>query len=552
MVLWLMKSHREEDTMSLSYEYDKHDRRDILRHAKALEGYVVGDVYELEVHGKHRDNILQYYAEKCIQGWTDEDGTSHRGDKGRIGFLVQEVYFDEPRDNEAQADLGAVGVELKVSPLIYKTRAGLKVKERLVLGMINRNEQLPEKFCDSHIYEKCKLMMLVYYIDETNQGRTPFQFPFHKSAYVKIPEVDMAMIEQDYRYIRDCVNEGRYSDLHESEAHYLSPCTKNGGRAFSFKPSYMNQLFSEYIDANNLLYDPDKDEETYDIIRQYDAIISDADELKEHTFEEIVLSRFKPYIGMTVTEIRQALMEPDDFEQWFSKKTIDKAEFARTTFAMLGITSEQAEEFVRSNTYVKTLRVKKDLSMDEDISFSAFDFKELMEENWEESTVYEEMVDRQFLWSVFKEDGDDFVFHGARFWSLPQEDEPTIHKGWEDIRDIIREGVKFVKDQKDDGTLILTRRGMNRMLNNFPDTKNTNPRRKEYRLCKSPKEFNKIISIRPHASLVYYDLKSIGYVDTENPRSNGSELPNGDIMTKQCFWFNNEYILEQIQDLFEG
>lgn len=290
MVLWLMKSHRKEDEMSLSYEYDKHDRRDILRHAKALEGCVVGDVYELEVTGKHRNDILQYYAEKYIQGWTDEYRTSHRGDKGRIGFLVQEVYFDEPRDNEAQADLSAVGVELKVSPLIYKTRAGLKVKERLVLGMINRNEQLPEKFCYSHIYEKCKLMMLVYYIDETNQGRTPFQFPFHKSAYVKIPEVDMAMIEQDYRYIRDCVNEGRYSDLHESEAHYLSPCTKNGGRAFSFKPSYMNQLFSEYIDANNLLYDPDKDEETYDIIRQYDAIISDAEELRDHTFEEIVLS----------------------------------------------------------------------------------------------------------------------------------------------------------------------------------------------------------------------------------------------------------------------
>ncbi|MCC2220016.1 hypothetical protein LKD28_13460 [Coprococcus sp. CLA-AA-H212] len=537
--------------MSLSYEYDKHDRRDILRHAKALEGCVVADVYELEVTGKHRNDILQYYAEKCIQGWTDEYGTSHRGDKGRIGFLVQEVYFDEPRDNEAQADLGAVGVELKVSPLIYKTRAGLKVKERLVLGMINRNEQLPEKFCDSHIYEKCKLMMLVYYIDETNQGRTPFQFPFHKSAYVKIPEVDMAMIEQDYRYIRDCVNEGRYSDLHESEAHYLSPCTKNGGRAFSFKPSYMNQLFSEYIDANNLLYDPDKDEETYDIIRQYDAIISDAEELRDHTFEEIVLSRFKPYIGMTVTEIRQSLMEPDDFEQWSSKTTIDKAEFARTTFAMLGITSEQAEEFVRSNTYVKTLRVNSDLTMNEDISFSAFEFKDLIEETWEESTVYEEMVDRQFLWSVFKEDGDDFVFFGARFWRLPQEDESIIRKGWEDIRDIIREGVEFVKDQKEDGTPILTKRGMNRMLNNFPDTRNTNPKRKEYRLCKSPKEYNKIISIRPHASLVYYDLKSIGYADTENPRSNGSELPNGDVMTKQCFWFNNEYILEQIQDMFE-
>ena len=223
--------------MPLSYEYNKHDRRDILRHAKALEGYVVGDVYILEETGKRREDILQYYAERFIHGWTDDDGIEHRGDKGRIGFLVQEVYFDEPRDHVAEADLGAVGVELKVSPLIYKQRAGLKVKERLVLGMINRNNPLPEKFCDSHIYEKCRLMMLVYYIDETNQGRTPFQFPFYKSAYVRIPDVDMAMIEQDYRYIRDCVNEGRYEDLHESETNYLSPCKKNSGRAFSFKPS---------------------------------------------------------------------------------------------------------------------------------------------------------------------------------------------------------------------------------------------------------------------------------------------------------------------------
>ena len=50
---------------------------------------------------------------------------------------------------------------------------------------------------------------------------------------------------------------------------------------------------------------------------------------------------------------------------------------------------------------------------------------------------------------------------------------------------------------------------------------------------------------------MYYDLKSIGYTDTENSRNNGSELPNGDIMTKQCFWFNNEYILEQLKDMFE-
>lgn len=394
-------------------------------------------------------------------------------------------------------------------------------------------------------------MMLVYYIDETKQHKTPFQFPFYKSAYFRIPLTDLAMIEKDYEYIRGCVNEDRYDDLHESNAHYLSPCVKNNGRAFSFKVSYMNQIFNEYLDTGNLLYDPNADQETFDILKEYDAIITDAEELKERTFEEIVQEKFKPYIGMTIDEIRKKVMSSEEYSAWLSKENADKADFARTTYAMLGIKSPQAEEFVKANIYVKTLRVNQDLSMNENISFSAFDFLDLMEEDWETSTVYEEMVEREFLWSIFKSDGNDFVFCGAKFWSIPKSDVSIIHQGWEDIREIIKDGVKFVKDRKDDGTLITTARGKNRILNNFPDSKNTNSKRKEFNLCPSPKPYNPIISIRPHASLVYYDLKSIGYSDTDNPRVNGSMLPNGDIMTKQCFWFNNEYILKQLQDMLK-
>jgi len=93
-----------------------------------------------------------------------------------------------------------------------------------------------------------------------------------------------------------------------------------------------------------------------------------------------------------------------------------------------------------------------------------------MEESWEESTVYEEMVDRKFLWSVFKDNGEDFVFYGARFWRLPSQDESIVKEGWDDIREIIRDGVVFVKDRKDDGTFILTKRGKNNRLTNIADT----------------------------------------------------------------------------------
>jgi len=30
------------------------------------------------------------------------------------------------------------------------------------------------------------------------------------------------------------------------------------------------------------------------------------------------------------------------------------------------------------------------------------------------------------------------------------------------------------------------------------------------------------------------------------------ELPNGDKMTKQCFWLNKKYVLKNIQDIIEG
>ena len=41
-----------------------------------------------------------------------------------------------------------------------------------------------------------------------------------------------------------------------------------------------------------------------------------------------------------------------------------------------------------SNTYVKTLRINEDGTMNEDISFSAFEFSDLIEETWEESQVF--------------------------------------------------------------------------------------------------------------------------------------------------------------------
>ena len=55
---------------NLQYEYNINDRRDIYRHSKELENKVVGDVYQLELNGKKRENLppaslgLSYFREE--------------------------------------------------------------------------------------------------------------------------------------------------------------------------------------------------------------------------------------------------------------------------------------------------------------------------------------------------------------------------------------------------------------------------------------------------------------------------------------------------------
>ncbi len=528
----------------LNYEFDASSEKDVLRHAKALEGHVVGDVYELEKQGKKRAEILDRYQEKRITGGILQNGETVKYAKGSIGNLVQEIYFGIPANSDRRCDIKECGVELKVSKLVELKSNELRVKERLVLGMINSKESLPQNFEDSHVYEKCRLILLVYYINRALDGLKPFQFPFYKSVYMTIPRCDLPQIKRDYEYIRDCVNGKRYNQLHERRAKYLSPAPKNGKRAFSFKISYMNQIFSEYIKSGILMYKPGDKSFAFQARQKYESIVKDERELARKSLEEIVCEKFQKYKGQTIFEIRKQLMKKAEYQNWLSSRSSkpNKAELAKTTFMMLGIKGNKAEEFEKAGIYVKTLKVNKDGSMNEDISFPAFEFDELVSQSWMKSSVYLDIVEREFFWAVFQESDDGFRFRGVKFWTVPEGDVDEIKKGWSDIRSIVKKNkVRFFVKNRDKGKPIV--------WNSFPDSQNIHKGSEKYRECRASCDMNRIIAIRPHTSQVYYDLKNPRYSDTRYSRFNGSKLPNGDVMTKQCFWLQNEYVLEAVQDL---
>ena len=171
-------------------------------------------------------------------------------------------------------------------------------------------------------------------------------------------------------------------------------------------------------------------------------------------------------------------------------------------YRILGIKGDRAEEFEKANIVVKAIRIGKNDRIKESMSFPSFRFKELIKEEWEDSTFGNYLRETRFLFVVYKSDRDDVLrLRGCQFWNIPYEDlETNVRSVWEKTKKVIRDGLQI------------------RMING----KRTNnfPKASEDPVC----------HVRPHAQNAQ---------DTY-------ELPDGRQYPKQCFWLNNTYILDQI------
>ena len=135
------------------------------------------------------------------------------------------------------------------------------------------------------------------------------------------------------------------------------------------------------------------------------------------------------------------------------------------------------------------------------------------------------MVDTKYMFAIFKKDEyynqdkynsehteKHLILNNIVFWQLPECDEQEVERVWRKACQSINEGagLKKVKWGK-----------KYRMTNTLPKQSES-----------------KVAHMRPHTTKSGYTSDS-PYADI---------LPNGSYMTKQCFWFNREYILEQIKN----
>lgn len=472
-------------------EYDRTDPLSIEAYSQKMIGKTFRQLIE-----KDKSRPATTLRENDVVYGSSEVSETKRN-KGNLGQIIEEKFFHYACNSDSRPDFYEAGVELKVTPYRINQNGSLSAKERLILTMIDYFQVVNEKFEESHLWNKSKLILLVYYL-YTKEVKYNIDYRIDYSRLFTPPEQDVMIIRHDYHIIVSKIKEGKAHELSEGDTLYLGAAPKAATskdrrkqpfsdepakpRAFAFKSSYMTYVLNNYIVPGKATYEPIIQDETVD------------------SFEDYVVEKIDRYRGYSVEDLCM------EFDIEIEKKP--KSLEAILAYRMLGIKGNHAEEFEKASVAVKTIRIGKNDRIKESMSFPAFRFKELIEEDWEDSVFGNYLRETRFLFVVYKFDEEDVLrLKGCQFWNIPYNDlETDVRSVWEKTKQVVKEGIEV--------TMVNGRRN-----NNLPKASE-----------------NPVCHVRPHAQNAQ---------DTY-------ELPDGREYPKQCFWLNNTYIYKQIDDEIKG
>lgn len=471
--------------------YDKTDPISIFEYAKPLIGHtlreLVGD-----------DAINEFISKNKSQN------------KGELGQMVEELYYHYKPNSSPEPDFEEAGVELKTTGLKKLKDLSLQIKERLVIDMINYEEIIKETFEMSLFYRKFRLMLLLFYLYK--KGVEQFDRCFLYVVLWRIPEKDLLIIKHDFEVIVEKIRRGEAHLLSEGDTEYLGACRKGQKgdslrkqpnseigaprRAFSLKPSYMRTVL-EYVKSS-------KEDAVVNFKYQVkDSQLVGASELKKRSFEDIILQKFDDYKSKSFVDICTSLGV--NFEKSKNKYALIASRIVMGKSGNVNLT----EEFKKAGLQLKTIRIEENGRIREAMSFENINYQEVYEtDDWYDSRLYE-IFSGRFLFVIFRADGTTFSYRDknnelkqeksykletAFFWTMPQNDLEVAEEYWNHIRKTI------IENQID------------------------------------PRHFNSIKSSRFHVRPKATTAKD----RTENP--------NGGLVKKYCYWFNNNYVTEIVNN----
>lgn len=453
--------------------YDKTSKYSIEEYGKKLIGKSFKDVLNEYpyISNKEKEKLYEYY--------------NNPRSKGSLGNLIEAYYFLYAPNSKSEADFNEAGVELKVTPYLINKSLTMRAKERLVLSMIDYDNDCNLPFEENHMYKKCAIMLIVYYLYEQEKERLDYIMNYIK--LFEFPEADLEIIKNDYNKIMSKIREGKAHEISEGDTIYLGACTKAADstkvrsqpfsnipaqpRAYCLKNSYMTYILNKYIVNEN---------------KEYESIIKDSSILKNKTLEEYIIEKMSKYYGKSVNNLKSIFN--------INISTTTKSFNYLLAKCMLEVENDKIEEFEKANISVKTIRVEKNGIIRESMSFPAFKYMDIVNQNFEDSDLYETFSSTRYLFMIFKyNEKRELIFTKAMFWNVPYSDLNTeIKKVWNETKKRIKLG----------------------QYNNLP------------KMTESP-----ITHVRPHGR----------NADDVFP------TPDGNTATKKCFWLDRHYIMKQIK-----
>lgn len=348
--------------------------------------------------------------------------TDNISNKGDLGNMVEKYYYKYQPDNTShRPDFPEAGVELKTTGVLRRSDGSYKAKERLVLTMINYTNLIEEKWETSSLVEKCRLMLILFYLYEKGISVFDRRFVLNPLLF-EFPVEDLEIIKRDWETIRKKIEDGKAHELSEGDTYYLGACRKGSGgvdevlkkqpsssvlaksRAFSLKPSYVNRIIEGHTSEVGIL-----------------------DITAELSIEEATQNKFEPYLGKTVDEISTSL-------GLHKQGKNDKGFYRNLTMRILGGAKQAVPELDKAGVELKTIRVNKDWMPAEAMSFPAFKYMEIIDEDWEDSSFFGK-IEQKFLFVIFREDeNDELRLEKANYWNMPYQDREEARRVWEDTK----------------------------------------------------------------------------------------------------------------------
>ncbi len=435
---------------------------------------------------------IEFYAKKLLNKTLRDLYGSYDTSTGRgaLGQAVEKYHFKYSPNSNSEPDFPKASLELKVTPLRRLKNGDLVAKERLVLNIIDFMEEYKKEWKTSSFWKKNKRLLLMFYIHEDETSI--FDLLFRLAGIWNYPKEDLIIIKRDWETIREKIKSGNAHQISEGDTLYLGACTKGAGhganlrpqpfsktmakqRAYSLKRNYLDIIAATWL----------KRKKTNEV----EKIIKDVSELeREQDFERLVIKKFEPLYGKEPSEIEKIL-------NLTGLNPSAKNYFATLSLRILGVYAKNAEEFEKADIKLKTLRLKVNGMPKEDMSFPYFKYKEIVEEDWENSSL-KEMLEKKFFFVVYKYDKfGKLRLKKAAFWNIPYQDLDSY------VQDVWNKTVLKIKSG---------------------DAANLPKKRDNY-----------VCHVRPHGR------------DSKDK----DQTPNGTWLTKKSFWLNGRYLRDQLEEI---